>query len=208
MKPSLSTLARVALLAAPLGLVAQTTTTQPGSPARTTPTATYEEDRGRRYAAGDSSDWGPRAGDMEFTLSGNGVSNKDLDNSSGGVGASLGWYLNDTLTFVVRQGLSYANGDAGSDSWSGSTRVALDQHILARGPVRPFVGVNFGGVYGDDTNDTWVAGLEAGAKFYVQERTFIFALVDYGWAFNDADDADDTFSDGGFTWSLGLGFNF
>lgn len=207
MKTSLATLLRVALVAAPLGLVAQTT--QPGSPARTTTTTTtYEEDRGRRYAAGDASEWGPRAGDREFTLSGNGFSNKDLDNSSGGVGASLGWYLNDTLEFVVRQSVNYVNADSGSDSWAGSTRVALDQHILARGPVRPFVGVNFGGIYGDDVEETWVAGLEGGVKFYVKEDTFIFGLVDYGWSFDDSDDADDTFDDGGFTWSLGLGFNF
>lgn len=192
MKTSLQTLLGVALLAAPLGLVAQTTT-------NVTPERTYSSD---------ASDWGPRAGDMEFTLSGNGVSNKDLDNSSGGAGASLGWYLNDTLEFAVRQNITYFNADSGSDSWAGTTRVALDQHILARGPVRPFIGVNFGGIYGDDVNETWVAGLEAGAKFYVKESTFIFAMVDYGWSFDDSDDADDTFSDGGFTWSLGIGFNF
>jgi hypothetical protein len=74
--------------------------------------------------------------------------------------------------------------------------------------VRPFVGVNFGGVYGDDVNETWLAGLEVGAKFYVQQRTFIFVMVDYGWAFEDSEDADDTFSDGGYTWSVGLGMNF
>lgn len=193
MKQTLQTLLRVALFAAPLGLVAQTTTTT------VTPERTFSNE---------PSDWGPRAGDMEFTLSGTGFSNKDLDSSSGGASASVGWYLNDTLEAVVRQSITYSNSDAGSDSWAGTTRVALDQHILARGPVRPFVGVNFGGIYGDDTNETWVAGLEAGAKFYVKESTFIFAMVDYGWSFDDGDDADDTFSDGGFTWSLGIGFNF
>ncbi len=193
MKTTLQSLLSAALLAAPLGLVAQTTTTVP------TTRASYSSD---------PADWGPKAGEMEFTLSGTGVSNKDLDNSGGGATASLGWYLNDTLEAVVRQTITYANADTGSDSWSGTTRVALDQHILARGAVRPFVGVNFGGVYGDDTNETWLAGLEAGAKFYVKESTFIFAMVDYGWSFDDGDDADDTFSDGGFTWQLGIGFNF
>lgn len=192
MNSTLTNLLRVALLAAPLGLVAQTTTT-------TTTTRSYSSD---------PSDWGPRAGDMELTLGGSGFSNKDLDNSSGGISASLGTYLNDTLEVAIRQSLNYANSDSGTDSWSGITRVALDQHILPRGAIRPFVGVNFGGVYGDDTNETWLAGLEAGAKFYVKESTFIYAMVDYGWSFDDGDDADDTFSDGGFTWSVGIGFNF
>lgn len=197
MNTTLKTLLHVVLFAAPLGLVAQTTTTP-----------TYEQNSSRRYAAADASDWGPHAGDMELTLGGNGFSNKDLDNSSGGVSASLGWYLNDTLEFVVRQSVNYVNPDGGDSSWAGSSRIAIDQHILARGPVRPFIGVNFGGVYGEDVNDTWLAGVEGGAKFYVKEQTFIFAMIDYGWAFNDTDDLDDTFDDGGFTWTVGIGFNF
>jgi hypothetical protein len=202
MKPSLRVLLPAALLLAPLGLLAQTTTT---SPARDT---ALEDTGSRRYSAGDASRWGPEAGDMEFTLGGSGSANRELDDSSGGLNASLGWYLSNTLEVVVRQSFNQSNSSAGGSSWSGGTRIAVDQHILPRGPLRPFVGVNFGGVYGEDTNDTWVAGLEAGVKFYVQERTFVFALVDYGFAFRDADDADEAFSDGGFTWSLGIGFNF
>lgn len=193
MKTTLTSLLSVALLAAPLGLVAQTTT---------------GENRPARYAAGDAAEYGPRMGDREMTIGGSGLTNKDLDNSSGGVNASFGWYLSDTTEVVVRQTVNYVNSDVGSSSWAGSTRLALDQHLMARGALRPFVGVNFGGVYGDDTNETWIAGIEGGAKFYLQPRTFVFALLDYGWSFDDGDDADDTFSDGGFTWSLGLGFNF
>lgn len=192
MNSPLKTLLGVALLAAPLGLVAQTTTT-------TTTTRSFSSD---------PADWGPRAGDMELTLGGSGFTNKDIDNSSGGVSASFGSYLNDSLEAVVRQSVNYVNSDAGDASWAGSTRLALDMHVLPRGAIRPFIGINFGGVYGDDVNDTWVAGLEGGAKFYVKQQTFIFAMIDYGWAFDSADDADDTFDDGGFTWSVGIGFNF
>lgn len=191
MNSPLKNLLRVALFAAPLGLLAQTTTT-------TTTTRSYA----------DPSDWGPRAGDMEVTLGGNGFSNKDLDGSSGGLSGSLGWYLNDTLEFVVRQSVNYVNPEGSGSDWAGITRVALDQHILARGAIRPFVGVNFGGIYGDNVDETWLAGLEAGAKFYVKEQTFLFAMVDYGWSFDDSDDVDDTFSDGAFTWTVGIGFNF
>ena len=65
----------------------------------------------------------------------------------------------------------------------------------ARGPLRPFVGVNVGGVYGDRVSDTFAAGLEAGAKFYVQPRTFVYAMVEYGWFFEDSDDVDDKLID-------------
>ena len=183
MKTSLLALS-VALLAAPLGLLAQ-----------------------NHHFVDNNSDFGTHAGDFEFTLSGNGISDKHVDNSSGGFGASLGYYLNDTLDVTLRQTFNFINSDDGGDSWAGSTRVALDQHFGAN-RFQPFVGVNFGGIYGDDTHDTWVAGVEGGLKFYVQPRTFLFAMVDYAWTFDNSDDIDDTFDDGGFQWTVGVGFNF
>jgi hypothetical protein len=187
------------------------TNVSPGQPgAAATDSVAVREDRlNERYG-----DWngfaGPRAGEREFTLGGSGLSNKDLDSSSGGVGASLGFYLNDTLMLAVRQTVNYANPSGGDSSYIGSTRVALDQHILASpsGRFRPFVGVNFGGVYGEDVTNTFAAGIEAGAKFYVQQRTFLYAMADYAWAFRNSDDATENFEDGGFQWSVGVGFNF
>jgi hypothetical protein len=35
----------------------------------------------------------------------------------------------------------------------------------------------------------------------------MFGQVDYQWLFEDSDD-EDTFSDGVFVWTVGLGFNF
>lgn len=185
MKTSSHALRYLMLLILPLSLFAQTTPT----PTTTTP------------------DFGARAGDMEFTLGGSGLADKDIDNSNGGVAASLGYYLNDTLAVTVRQTVNYADFDSGESDWIGSTRLALDQH-LGSGRFRPFLGINAGGVYGDEVNDTFVAGLEGGLKFYVQPRTFLFALVDYSWSFDDSDDVDDTFDDGGFQWTVGVGFNF
>jgi len=179
------------------------TTLDRGTPA----TTNYEQERvNERY--GEWSDFGPRAGSWEFTLGGSGLSNKDMDSSVGGVAASVGLYLNDMLLLAVRQNVNYTNSSGSDSSYIGSTRIALDQHILATGRLRPFVGVNFGGVYGEDVTNTFVAGIEAGLKFYVQERTFLYGLADYAWAFRDSDAATDNFKDGGFQWSLGVGFNF
>lgn len=149
-----------------------------------------------------------RAGEKEFTLGGNGVSNRDFDESAGGVGFSYGWYVTETQLLVLRQSINYANPNQGGQSWNGSTRVAFDQHLTAHGALKPFVGVNVGGVYGDSVRDTFAAGLEAGAKFYVQPRTFIYAIVEYGWYFRRARQLDDRFDDGQFTWGVGVGFNF
>lgn len=155
------------------------------------------------YRAAD--DFGARAGDWEFTLGGGGSSNSDLDSSLGGFNASVGHYLSDSLELSVRQSANYSNG-AGEAEYDGSTFVALDHHFCS-GRLRPFVGVNVGAVYGENTSDSWAAGIEAGLKFYVQPRAFLYALVNYAWSFEDATDADDTFSDGGLLWTVGVGFN-
>ncbi len=147
-------------------------------------------------------------GEHEFTLGGSGASNKDFDESFGGVNFSYGWYTSPTQAWVVRQSINYANPSSGGQSWNGATRLAFDQHLAAHGAIRPFVGVNVGGVYGDRVRDTFAAGLEAGAKFYVQSRTFVYAMAEYGWFFRHARNVDDTFSDGQFNWGVGIGFNF
>jgi len=150
--------------------------------------------------------FGAEAGNWEFTLGGSGGSNRDFDNSLGGVNVSLGYYFTDTVSLSLRQSGNYSNG-SGDAEYDGSTFIALDKHF-GMGPLRPFVGVNFGGFYGDNTNDTFAAGLEGGLKYYVKAQTFLFALVDYAWTFNDSSAATDNFDDGAFVWSVGVGFNF
>lgn len=158
-----------------------------------------EENRGGAF--------GPQAGDHEFTLAGTGASNKDFDSSSGGVGASLGYYLNDMLSLSVRQAVNYSNPDGGDDGWAASTSVAIDQHF-GNARLRPFVGASVGFLYGDEIDDSLFAGLEGGLKYYVMPQTFLFGLAEYVWAFEDSDYADDNFDNGGFRWTVGVGFNF
>lgn len=149
-----------------------------------------------------------KTGLREFTLGGSAAANKDFDNTLGGINFSYGTYINETQEWVLRQSINYANPDRGGASWNGATRLAFDQHLTARGSLRPFVGVNFGGVYGDAVRDTFAAGLEAGGKFYVQERTFIYVMVEYGWFFRRASTLDDGFRGGQFNGGVGVGFNF
>ena len=191
MKTTLKALLLPALLL-PLGLSAQSTTT-------TTTSTTYSAPGEYEWAG---------AGDFEFTLGGGGSSNTDLDNSSGNVNFSVGYYLNDTLEVVARQGIGYNNPNSDGSSFAGLTRIALDQHLAPSGRFRPFIGVNAGAVYGDAVEESFTAGLEAGVKIYVHPKTFIFAMADYSWYFEDSDDADDAFDDGAYGWTVGIGFNF
>lgn len=149
-----------------------------------------------------------RAGEREFTLGGSGASNTDLDDSFGGATFSYGYYQTENAAWVLRQSINYSNPDRGGTTWFGATRIAYDYHLAPWGAFRPFVGANFGGVYGKAVSDTWAAGLEAGLKYYVQPRTFIYAIGEYGWYFDRASGIDDTFRDGSINWSVGLGFNF
>jgi len=152
--------------------------------------------------------FGATMGDWEVTLGGGGSSNNDFNNSLGGINTSLGYFLSDAVEIVGRQSINYSNpsGVGQGAAWDGSTFVALDYHF-GTSALRPFIGVNFGGLYGENTNDTLAAGIEGGLKFYVKPKTFIFALVNYAFTFTDTDDADEAFNDGAFLWNVGIGFN-
>jgi hypothetical protein len=87
------------------------------------------------------------------------------------------------------------------------TRFALDQELSA-GAFRPFVGVNVGRLYGEVAPEDWSAGVAAGARYFVQPRTFIRASAEYGWLFSHARGFNDRLTEGSWTWSMGLGVTF
>lgn len=145
-------------------------------------------------------------GDKEITLSGSASNGSDFDGVFIGANGSLGYFITDNLEIGIRQSVSYT--DVGVDaSLNGSTRVAGDFHFDLEA-WQPFVGANFGYVYGDAVSDTFEAAPEAGIKFFVNSTTFIFAMVEYQFFFDEADEADNAFEDGQFLWSLGVGFRF
>lgn len=145
-------------------------------------------------------------GDWELTLGANASNGPDFDGFTGGGNGGIGYYLTDQLEIGIRQSVNYS--DVGVDSsLNGSTRVALDFHFDL-GDVRPFVGGNVGYVYGDAVADTWEAAPEAGLKWYLNESTFIYGIVEYQFFFDEADDVDDAFSDGQFLYTLGIGWNW
>jgi len=145
-------------------------------------------------------------GDKEITLSGQAANSADLDGVQIAVNGSLGYFITDNLELSIRQSLGYSDIFVDS-ALNGSTRVAADFHFDLEA-WQPFVGGNFGYVYGDVVNDTFEAAPEAGIKWFVNSTTFVFAMVEYQFFFDSGDAIGDSFSDGQFLWSLGLGFRF
>lgn len=151
--------------------------------------------------------WGMEKGDWEFTLGGGGSSSSDFDANAGSFNASVGYFLSNPIEIALRQNLSFASGDDGGSTVA-ATRVALDYHFRLGQKFRPYIGASIGGIYGDDVDETFTGGLEAGLKYYVKPKTFLFGHFEYQWNFDDGDDFDDNFDDGQFLYSVGVGFNF
>lgn len=148
-----------------------------------------------------------KAGDKEFTLSGSGSSDNDVDSGGFAVQGSFGYFLSDMMEGIIRQEVRYSDSDPGPTAWDGSTGVGL-QFNFSLMNVTPFLGGTVGYVYGDSLEDTWFAAPEGGIKAFVNNTTFVQALVQYQWFFDDSSDADENFDDGRFVYGLGLGVKF
>jgi hypothetical protein len=148
---------------------------------------------------------GPFDGAWEFILSGTGSSDEDFDNTTFGATFSIGYFFTEALEVALRQSIFVA--DNGGTNFAGTTRVAGDFHFDLDA-WRPFIGASFGATYGDNVDDTWLAGLEGGVKWYVLSQTFIFAMIEWLWFFDDAGDIGDQFDDGQWVYTLGIGFNW
>ena len=143
----------------------------------------------------------PAAQDWEITLGGNGTFQSDFKGSprsgqGGNFGANLGlgYYINDNVDIAVRQSLGY--GTRGT--WVGATRAAVDYNIVMDKLV-PFIGAELGYAYGNKgVVDSWGFGPEAGIKYYLQSKAFIFGMAEYQMPFRGK-----TFANG--TWQLALG---
>jgi hypothetical protein len=147
----------------------------------------------------------PAAQDWEVTLGGGGSFQSDFKGSprsgpGGNFGAQLGlgYYINDNVDISVRQALNY--GTRGT--WTGATRGAIDYNILMDKLV-PFVGAELGYAYGNKhVLDSWGFGPEAGVKYYLQSKAFIFGMAEYQMPFRGK-----TLENGSWQLTLGLGLD-
>ncbi|MBI3844835.1 MAG: hypothetical protein HY292_09375 [Planctomycetes bacterium] len=154
----------------------------------------------------DDKSYGPHGGNFEFTLAGSGVSDKRVHNSVANVSGSLGFYLTPAVELAARQDFIWIKSAGHSDT-AAASRAALDFHIDLD-VLQPFIGANFGYVYGELVKDTFEAAPEAGLKVFVKSDTFLFGMAEYRFFFRHGDDADAAFHDGQWVYSVGVGFTF
>lgn len=148
----------------------------------------------------------PSEGSREFTIAGSGTSDSDFDSTTFGATAAYGVFISDATEVGVRQTITVANSDD-DDSWNGATRIYGDYHF-GTGPWQPYLGASVGGIYGEDTEEAFTAGPEAGVKYYVKDAAFVFGQAEYQFRFDEVDEADDAFDDGAYFYTVGAGFNF
>ena len=146
----------------------------------------------------------------ELLLSGSGGSDKDFESNSFNANAQVGYYFTEQWQLNVRQTLGFSDTEGGGSSWVGATRLGVDYHFDFGQDQRwvPFVGAELGYLYGDDVDDTFAAGPEAGLKVYVNDTTFIYGSVLYEFLFDSGDDVDSQLDDGQFVYALGVGFRW
>lgn len=150
---------------------------------------------------------GPVAGEKSFTISGSGTSDKDFDDTAYGVSGELGYFLTDSWQAGIRQSINGLASDENDNEWAGSTRGFINYNFLA-GSYRPYLGVNAGGIYGESVSNTGTAGVEAGLKLYVLQKTYINFGVEYSFLFEDENDINNSYDDGIYLYNIGVGFNW
>ena len=138
--------------------------------------------------------------DYEFTLSGSGSSDHSLRRTDFTTSLSLGYFFTDNFEGALRQDIGINNRE--DSSWDGATALAIDYHFNL-GRVQPLIGASFGYSYGDRIDDEWGAGPEAGLKIFINQTTFIRALIQYTFPVQES-----FLSDGRFIYGLGLGVRF
>ena len=146
------------------------------------------------------------AGDVDLNLAAQGANGPDFDAFAASANAQIGYFATDALEVGIRQTVSYQ--DSAGSTLGGTTAVFVDYHFEVAENLFPYVGANIGYAYGDLFNDTFFAAPEAGVKYFVSDAAYIFGSAQYQFFFEDADDADDSFSDGQFLYTVGIGLVF
>ena len=149
---------------------------------------------------------GYKEGEQEFQISGSGTSDKDFDGTVFSTELSYSYFVIDNLGVFIRQGIGVADTAGGSD-WNGSTRVGADYYFDID-QWQPYAGLSIGYLYGDNTQESFIAGPELGVKYFVNDTTFINLGAEYQFVFEDADESENAIDDGRWTYVVGVGFKF
>jgi hypothetical protein len=135
-------------------------------------------------------------GDWTFTLSGSGLSSNDFDTNYFGFQGSVGYFIDPNLEVSLRQQVNYGDSDV-----DGATRLAIE-YYLDMDRLKPFIGGSTGWIYGDNTRNSFILGVQGGARYFLNASTFLFGRLEYLMAVRDPID------EGQWIYNLGFGFRW
>lgn len=155
----------------------------------------------------DVASFGQPRRNVEIPISETTSSTSRFPSAPGELEAVYGFVSGVALDLLARQPIAPDPVSTSEAKLGLIARLTLDQE-LSTGAFRPFVGVNVGRLYGEAAREDWAAGVAAGARYFLQPRTFVRASAEYGWMFSHARGFDERFAEGQWTWSMGLGITF
>ena len=149
----------------------------------------------------------PTDGASELQLSAGFFHAQGSDSGSLNLDLGYGYYLTPGWQIGIRQGLNYNFIDDSRDFWLASTTPFFNYHFHITDIIVPYLG-GFMGLVWNDRDATGTIGPQAGAKFFVHDRTFLNIGYRYEMFFNRIEAIDNNSSRGNHVVNLGIGFTW
>jgi len=140
------------------------------------------------------------AGNWTAEISGNGTAGTggSFDTFNAGITTQPGYFLTKELQIGLRNSVNWSDGG----SFRNGNIAAYADYHFDMDRWQPYLGANIGYAYGDEIEDTWIAGPEGGIKYFVNSTTYIDGFITYEWSLNNGPDA------GAYFYGIGIGFKW
>jgi len=147
---------------------------------------------------------------LEVAVGGGSANDDEWESGTvgGGLSGSVGYFVTDELEVGIRQSVIVSGAQGTKETaYIGNSRLAVDYH-LPLGRFYPFIGANFGGVYGH-VKPAASGGPEIGVKYWARRNAFLYAMAEYQWFIgSDKAKLGTAYDDGIFLTTVGMGVNF
>jgi len=139
---------------------------------------------------------------QKFTIIGTGLKNQQQVGTGLSSSLNIDQFLN--LERIMRQEDSFSVFPDEND-WNESTRLVAD-YYFGFGAFVPMIGISMGYLQDENKNSQLVAGPEIGAKYFMNQQTFLYGLLGYQFPFEKTDEPYD--DNGQLVYGVGLGITF
>jgi hypothetical protein len=144
------------------------------------------------------------AGPFEITGAASGSNNREFSSGGFTVAGGIGYFVLPWLEIAARDGFTYSDVSGTGEEWQNTARGAIDFNIPLD-HFEPYVGGNIGYFSSRNQGSSPLAAPEAGLKFLFTKDVFVFGQVEYDFFWRDT---GNTFSNGQFVYTVGLGLRF